>query len=376
MIYFDYTATTRPLPEVVDIYNEVANKYWYNASSMYKVGQIANQLLTQATDTVLRATNSTNKKVVFSSSATEASNIAILGLLDGVDGNGKRVITTKIEHPSVLNCFKELERRGFLVTYLDVDHNGVIDLTEFAKTIDQNTVLVSVMWVNNIIGSIQPIEEVINITKKYPRTRLHVDAVQGFGKIKPSFSFDDVDLLTFSAHKINGLKGVGVLLYNQKLMFTSPLKGSNQQNGLKPGTIDVAAACACAKAMKLASERQNEHYEKVLEINNYFKNKITNISNIIINGARESYSPYIINISIPPHNSETILHALERYDIYIAAGSACNAKSKKPERTVQLITKNDQLALSSLRISFSHETTKNEIDILIEKLQAFTCKTK
>ena len=238
MLYFDQTATTKPNQEVLDVYMQTSIKCWYNASSNYVLGTKSKQLFDKASILALNSLGVTNKKVVFTSGATEANNLAIYGICNKYLGTKKRIITTKIEHPSVMSCFEDLASKGFEVIYLNVDHNGLIDLNELNSAINSDTVLVSIMWVNNIIGVIEPIKEIIEIVKKYPRTKLHIDAVQGFSKLKNDFSFDDVDLITISAHKIHGLKGTGALFINKNLDLVAPLKGATQQEGLKPGTID------------------------------------------------------------------------------------------------------------------------------------------
>lgn len=372
MYYFDYTATTQPDPEVLDIYNLINQKYWGNASSFYKMGSVAGTLFDKAKSEIVELLKLTNHDIVFTSGATEANNLAIFGVTNNYQK--KHVITSKIEHPSVLSCFEHLEKQEFSVTYLDVDENGQILLDQLKKAINNDTVLVSIMWVNNIIGSIQPIKDIISIVKAYPRLKLHVDMVQGLGKVVPDFDFNDIDLFTISAHKLNGLKGQGFLAYHNSCNLNSIIKGSGQQKGLKPGTIDVAGACACAKAFKKSFLQTSEHYQKVLALNDYLRAKIKTISNIIINSPNISYSPYIFNISVLNKNSETVLHFLEDYDIYVAAGSACNSKNRKPERCVLAVTNDEKRALSSIRISLAIQTTKEEIDYLVDKLTIIASK--
>lgn len=366
MYYFDYTATTKPDSEVLDIYNLINQKYWGNASSFYKIGSVAETLFGKAKKEVLDLLNLSSHEIVFTSGATEANNIAIFGVANNFQK--KHIITSKIEHPSVLSCFEYLEKQGFSVTYLDVDQNGHILLDQLISVINNDTVLVSIMWVNNILGSIQPIKEIISIVKSNPRIKFHVDMAQGIGKIVPDFDFNDIDLLTVSAHKLNGLKGQGLIAYNNNINLMSIIKGSSQQNGLKPGTIDVAGACACAKAIKNSFLKTEEHFSKVMELNDYLRVKIKQTPNIIINSSDCNYSPYIFNISISNKNSETVLHFLEDFDIYVAAGSACNSKSRKPEKCVLAVTNDEQRALSSIRISLAAQTTKDEIDYLVDKL--------
>jgi cysteine desulfurase len=372
MYYFDFTATTPPNNEVLEVYNLINQKYWGNASSLYKTGSLASTLFEKAKKELKDLFKLSNHNIIFTSGATEANNIAIFGVANNYQK--KHVITSKVEHPSVMACFEHLEKQGFDVTYLDVDENGIISLDQLEKAINNDTVLVSIMWVNNILGSIQPIKEITKIVKNQNRAKLHVDMVQGMAKIVPDFDFNDIDLFTVSAHKLNGLKGQGFLAYNDSINLMSVLKGSGQQNGLKPGTIDVAGACACTKAVKISYLKMQEHYEKVCELNTYLRQKINQITNVTINSGEKNYSPYILNISILGKNSETVLHFLEQFDIYVAAGSACNSKIRKPERCVLAVTNDENRALSSIRISLAAQTTIEEIDYLIDKIKLIASK--
>ncbi len=371
MIYFDYTATTKPRIEVLDVYNKINNEYWFNPSSFYKAGVINHNLFDECEANILKYLNIQNKRVFFTSGATEANNLAIYGICNNYLNQNKHIITTKIEHPSVMSCFKDLENKGFKVTYLNVDEDGLIDLEEFKKSLTTDTILISIMWVNNIVGTIEPIKEVITILKDYPRIKLHVDAVQGIGKIKPDFDFNKVDMFTFSSHKINGLKSSGALIINDKIILNPVTKGADQQKGVRPGTIDLSLAVSTTKAVRLITEELDKHYIYVKELHNYFLEQLKTVPNILINGSTKNYSPYILNISILDSESETFIRYLEKYEIYVAAGSACNSKSKKPEKTVLAMYKDEKRALTSIRISLSYISTKQEIDEFIKYLRKF-----
>lgn len=365
MIYFDNVATTKPIKEVLDIYNKVNEECWYNASSSHRAGIKASNLFEKASKLVLKTIKATNKKVIFTSGATEANNMAIYGVCERYKNQNKRIITTKVEHPSVLNCFKDLENY-FDVVYLDITSDGIIDLDELKQAINNDTIFISIMWVNNIIGAVNNITEIIKIIKQFPKIKFHIDAVQGIGKIPTNFEIDDVDLLTMSSHKIHGLKGCGMLIMNQKLNLTTFTEGSNQQI-IKSGTIDLPSSVACAKALEIAVKKIDEEYFQVLEFKKFLYNELIKIPNIKINGKIENYSPYILNFSYLGVNSETFLHYLEENDIYVSISSACNAKLIKPERTVLALTKDESLAKSSIRISFSSDNTLDEVKILIKK---------
>ena len=371
MIYFDYTATTKPRSEVLEVYNKVNNEYWFNPSSFYKAGVINHNLFDDCATNICKYLKLNKKRVIFTSGATEANNLAIYGVCNNYLNQNKHIITTKIEHPSVMSCFQDLEKKGFNVTYLNVDESGIIDLEELKASITADTILISIMWVNNIVGAIEPIKEVIEIAKKYPRIKLHVDAVQGLGKIKPDFDFNDVDMFSFSSHKINGLKSSGALIINDNINLNPLTKGANQQKGTRPGTIDLSLALATTKAVRLITEELDQHYIYVKELHDYFLEKLQDIPNILINSPSNNHSPYILNISIMDSESETFIRYLEKYDIYVAAGSACNSKSKKPEKTILAMYKDEKRSLTSIRISLSYISTKKEIDEFIQYLRKF-----
>ena len=363
-MYFDYTATTPIDNEILDTYVTIQKKYFANTTSLHLLGQKSNSIYEQMKDEI-RKVLYVNHEVIFTSNATEANNLAIFGVVEGKKG---KIITTKIEHPSVFNVYQELEKEGYQVVYLNVDKNGVIDLDELKKEMNNDVLLVSIMWVNNIIGAIEPIKEVIDIVKEYKHAKLHVDAVQGITKIIPDFLFSDVDLFTMSAHKFYGPKGIGMLLYKKELSLQKRLYGSSSQNGIKPGTFDLGLVVCAAKALKKYYNQTEEHFNYVKYLNNYLREKINN-SNIIINSSVDA-SPYIFNISIPKINGETLVHTLEGKDIYVSTGSSCSSKLAKPEKTVYAITENEQYAKTTIRISLSFLTTIGELDALISALNS------
>ena len=371
MIYLDTTATTKPNEEVIKTYQKVLSDFWYNPSSPYTLGQKANNLFQDSINHIKRLIETPNHNIIFTQSATIANNLAIFGITNNYQNKNMKIITTKIEHPSVFNPFKSLEEKGFNVVYLNVDKNGIINIDSLKEEMNQDTLLVSIMWVNNIIGTIEPIEEIIKIVKQYPRCRLHVDLVQGFTKINPNFKFSDIDLFSVSMHKIEGLKGCGILGFKENINISNHLVGSSQQLGINPGTIDLANAVSAAKAIRLSLESKEDSYNKVLKLNQYLRNKLISIDGIYINSPQHNVSPYILNISIPKYNAETIMHYLEQKEIYVAVGSACNSKIKKPEKTVLAVTKDEQRATTSIRISLSKYITINDLDILVQELKNF-----
>ena len=364
MKYFDYTATTPVDEEVLDTYIKTTKNFFANTSSLHKLGQRSNLMYTKAIDQLNEVLDLKNHNVIFTSNATEANNLAIMGICEKFE-KGK-IITTSIEHPSVYETIKSLENR-YEVIYLDITKNGIIDLEQLEKEINYDTILVSIMWVNNIIGTIQPIKEIIEIVKKYPKAKLHIDMVQGFCKVVPNFDLNDIDLMTFSTHKIYGPKGIGGLFIKNNIMLNKRLYGSNMQLGIKPGTLDLSLICATVKSFKKFYPLTNKHLDDVKQKNLYLRKKINNL-NITINTPVDNISYYILNISIPNINGETVVHLLEEKEIYVSTGSACSSKLKKPEKTIFALTKSEKLATTSIRISLSHLTTYTEIDELLEVL--------
>ncbi len=361
-MYFDYTATTPIDNEVLDTYVMIQKKYFANTTSLHLLGQKANNIYEQMKDEV-RKILSADDEIIFTSNATEANNLAIFGVVDGKKG---KIITTKIEHPSVYNVYLELEKKGYEVKYLDVDENGLINIKELEKEMSNDVLLVSIMWVNNIMGAIEPIKDIINVVKKYKHAKLHVDGVQGITKIKPDFDFNDIDLFTMSAHKFYGPKGIGLLLYKKNIDLSKRLYGSSSQNGIKPGTFDLGLVVCATKALKKYMNLCDEHFEYVKKINEYLRSGITN-NKIVINSSSKA-SPYIFNISIPNIKGETIVHMLEEKEMYVSTGSSCSSKLAKPEKTIYAISHSEEYARTTIRISLSFLTTYEEIDALLKVL--------
>lgn len=366
-IYFDYTATTAPKKELLDLYQQINNEYWYNTEALYNEGVKSHMLLDKAAKVICDSLKVTNKKVLFTSGATEANNTAIYGICKPYFNNPKHIITTVLEHASVLNVFKDLEKRGFKVTYLKPNNEGIINIDELKESITSDTILVSIMWVNNIIGSVQPINKVINVLKDYSRIKLHVDAVQGFSKIEPNFNFNDIDLITLSGHKLNGIKGTGLLLYNNKLHFNF-LQGGHQQDSIRPGTVDLAGAVVMAKTIQLANTNISTKYNNVLEKYTYLVNNLKNEDYLLLNISKYS-SPYILSLTFKNIKGETVLHALETKNILVGTGSACNSKSKDLEPTLVHILTDSNLVINTIRISLSFDTKIKELDELIKNIK-------
>lgn len=371
MIYLDNASTTKPKPEYLELYQKTHTNYWHHANSPYNLGQKAEAVLDLAQNTIKKALNlPLTHQVLFTNGGTEANNFAIFGVCNAYLNQKATVITTKIEHPSVLEPFVDLEKKGFNVIYLDVDEDGIINLNQLSQVLTKDTILVSIQWVNNIVGVIQPITKVIELLKPYPKAKLHVDAIQGIGKVKIDFNLADVDFLTISSHKLHGLKSSGALIYYQKHALQLPIKATVVGNQY-PGTIDIGKAIVLAKAVQDAMAQIDHHLEKVKQMHQFLADELTKISSVTINGGRNAYSPYIINFSVKGMNSETVMHFLESHNIYVATGSACSSKLKKPQATVYAMTNDEARALSSIRVGLSSDNTLDELSTFIDTLKLF-----
>lgn len=370
MIYFDYTATTPVDSDVLETYIKSTNNFFANSTSLHSLGQKSNHMVEVCTKTILDTLDIKNYKVIYTANATEANNIAILGWCNKYINDDKRykIITTKIEHASVFNTFKALEDK-FDVVYLDIKKDGKVDLEQLKKEMNKDVLLVSVMWVNNIIGTIQNIKEIVEIVKKYPKAKLHVDAVQGLCKVKPDFDFNEIDMFTVSGHKIYGPKGIAGLLIKDSIVLSPILYGSSNQYGLKPGTLDVALISAFTKAIKKFYPLTEANQMIVKEYFDYLVNEIKDEANIVINTPNFGITNYILNVSIPGIKGETLVHKFEEKGICVSTGSACSSKLAKPEKTIYALTNSPDLASSSIRISLSPLVKYKELDELIKALK-------
>ena len=367
LIYLDNSATTKPCKKAIEYMNNALEVNWGNPSSLHSLGFEAETVMENARQTVAKFINADPREIIFTGSGTEANNTAIMS----VAGKkwGKRVITSKIEHPSVLNTVKRLEDMGFEVIRLEVDEKGVISLEDLKNALNDKTVLVSLMLVNNEIGSIQPISEAAKIIKSVsPKAVFHCDGVQGFGKLPINVKELGVDLLTASGHKVFAPKGIG-FLYCKKGVTISPfITGGGQERGLRSGTESVPLISALEGAV-LSLPNTKEALEKQRKLRDYAAEKFVSSGFIKVNSP-ENALPYIMNISVMGYRSETLLHFLERKNIFVSSGSAC-AKGELSHVLASLGLGKKEID-SALRISFNHSNTKEEIDTLISALKEAT----
>lgn len=375
MIYLDYVATTPLRPEVLSTYNNLLEKYFFNADSMYDKGIEVNRLMEHSRKLISVMLKVKEDELIFTSCGSESNNLAIKGVAFQYQNRGKHIITTAIEHSSVYETCKELEKTfGFEVTYLKVDQKGRISLQELQDSIRDDTILVSIMYVNNEIGVINPIEEIKQIVKKYDKIKLHFDMVQALGKLP--IDLTDVDLASFSAHKIYGLKGSGLLFKRRSTTIVPLINGGQQEFGMRGGTSNACSNIVFAKTLRLALENFDNKAKHIKMINSYARKCLNQIEGVIINSDETCCISSILNFSCPGYKPEVILHDLESEEIYLSTRSACSSKSENISRIMAQLNLDKEIASSALRISFGEHTTIEDIDKFCYYLQESLRKLK
>ena len=365
IIYLDNSATTKPCKKAVEYMNKALTDNWGNPSSLHILGMNAEDIVNASRKSVAKMLSAKDSEIIFTSCGSEANNMALMSVL-ARKNRGNRIITTTIEHPSVLETAKRIEGYGFEVVYLKPQNNGVISLDDLKAALNDKTLLVSIMLVNNEIGTIQPSEEAARLTKQLsPFAYFHTDAVQAFGKMPINAARLGVDMLTASGHKIHAPKGIGFLYKNQKCHIAPFITGGGQEDGMRSGTESVPLIASLQGAIEDLPNLQ-PRLQQMREIYNYAKELLSSDSDIVINSFDDGL-PYILNISMPGYRSETLLHFLESREIYVSSGSAC-AKGNQ-SYVLKELGLADKLIDSMLRISFSHTTQKQDIDQLYEALK-------
>lgn len=365
MIYLDNCATTKPYDEVLKTFVEVNNNYYGNPASINKYGKTVNKLLNAARIQVADILGVESDTVYFTSCATESNNIALLGSVEHKKDFGNRIIVSRIEHPSVLETFRELEHRGFILDYVNVDENGFIDLEHLKSLLTKETILVSVMHVNNIFGAIQPIGKIVELLKDYPKIHFHVDGVQGV--LKEKIDLTVIDSYSISAHKFHGLKGVGVLYLKSRRTTHNITFGGGQENGLRSGTVNVPGAVSLAKALRLTQEKVNDVKEKHYEYKKLIVDELSAIEHVIINSPLQNdFVDSIINISLPKIKGEAIINALNERGIMVSTTSACSSRTFHLNEALYARGLSRENIEGSIRVSFSYETKLEEVKKFIE----------
>ncbi|MFZ3578228.1 cysteine desulfurase family protein [Virgibacillus sp. DJP39] len=368
MIYLDNSATTKPNPSVLQSFNQVSESFFANPSSIHQLGSEVEQLLLKAKGQVAAIFEVAKSEIIFTSGGTEGNNMAIKGIAFQHQLRGKHIITTQIEHPSVYEACQSLERSGFDVTYLPVDKNGIVAVGDVAKAIRPDTILISVMHVNNEIGSVQPIREIGELAKKHPKLFFHVDHIQGLGKVPLQIKNSGIDLCTMSGHKIHGLKGTGILYISNRTKLFPLFHGGSQEKSVRSGTENLAGAVAMAKAIRLIFERQKQDGSHLLELRNYLMERIAVIDHVVINTPLEA-APHIINFSVIGLKPEVLIHTLGEKGIFISTKSACSSKLSDESRVLAALDFDEERTISGIRVSMSYDTTKVELTEFVTALE-------
>lgn len=361
MIYFDNSATTKVHPEVLNTFVTVNEKFWANPASIHTFGHLTNELLQSAREQIAAILKTSSEKVYFTSGGTESNNLAIFGLAQKYKQRGKHVLISEIEHPSIIEAAKKLNELGFEVEWIPVDSEGIILLESVKKSIRNDTVLVSVMHVNNETGAIQPIEELSNIVRKKSRALIHMDAVQSFGKIPVNFMDLDVDSITISSHKINGLKGSGLLALKKFIEIEPILYGGGQESGIRSGTTSVPLAVSTAKAMRLSMENLGSKAVKLQSLSDDLIEFLQSFSFIkVISPTKKA--PHIISFSVKKMKGEVLINALQQQDVIVSTSSACSSRQTKTSHVLKAMHISDDYIKGVLRISLSTISTQQEVD--------------
>lgn len=360
-IYLDNAATTRVDPRVVKKMIPYLDHYYGNpASNNHAFGWQAEEAVENARQQIADLIHANSKEIIFTSGATESDNLALKGAAQFYQKKGKHLITVKTEHKAVLDTMRELERQGFEVTYLDVDEKGLIHFENLVHAVREDTILISVMWVNNEIGVIQDIDAIAAFARE-KKIIFHVDAAQACGKIPIDLEKTPIDLMSMSAHKVHGPKGIGALFVRRKprVRLNAQMHGGGHERGFRSGTLPTHQIVGMGEAYHLAGKHITEDYQKAAKLRNLFLQELEGIEEIYINGDLEQRSPYNINVSFNYVEGESLIMAVK--ELAVSSGSACTSASLEPSYVLRALGRDDELAHSSLRISTSRFTTEEEI---------------
>ena len=368
--YLDNSATTRCSARAAEMVMKVMREDFGNPSALHTKGVEAEHYVKEARAFFAKNLKVDEKEICFTSGGTESNNLALIGTAMANRRAGNHLITTSVEHASVDNTMKYLEEQGFRVTYLPVDEYGVVSLEALKEALCPETILVSVMYVNNEVGAVQPVDEIARIVKEHnPNTIFHVDAIQAYGKYRIYPKKEGIDLLSVSGHKVHGPKGTGFLYVNSKVKIHSIVFGGGQQKGLRSGTENVPGIAGMAEAAAECYENLEEKIDRLYALKDRFVNQVSALEGTKVNGhtGRDS-APQIVSVSFRDVRSEVLLHALEEKEIYVSAGSACSSNKPSVSRTLKNMEIDKELLGSTLRFSFCFDTTEEEIDYCIKEL--------
>lgn len=369
--YLDNSATTRCSERVKNVMLELLTTDYGNPSSMHRMGADAERRVREAREKIAGTLKTDEKEIYFTSGGTEANNMAVIGAAMANRRAGNHIITTSIEHPSVSAPIGFLEEQGFRVTYLSVDNDGILSLEELKDAVCDETILISLMMVNNEIGAAEPVEEAIRIAReKNPNVVVHVDAIQAYGKYRIYPKRIGIDLLSVSGHKIHGPKGVGFLFIKDKTKIKPIIYGGGQQKGLRSGTENVPGAVGLGEAAAEIYEDFEQKIEGLYQIRERLTEGLLTMEGVFVNGKKgRDAAPHIVSVSVSGVRSEVLLHALEERGVYVSAGSACASNKPSVSPTLSAIGLKKSLLDSTVRFSFSVETTAEEIDYALSVLR-------
>ena len=379
--YLDNSATTKVSENVVNLMVKVMSDDYGNPSSLHMKGVEAEKYIKESKDIIAKLLKVDAKEIIYTSGGTESNNFAIIGAAFANKRSGNRIITSSIEHPSVLATMKYLEDNGFEVIYLPVDNKGVVDMEALKEAMTEDTILVSIMHVNNEIGAIEPVEEISKYIKSVNKEVVfHVDAIQSFGKLIIHPRKMGIDLLSVSGHKIHGPKGIGFLYASSKVKLKPIIFGGGQQKGMRSGTENVPGIAGIGLAAKEAYENFEEKISKMTSLKDYFIDRVTALDNVMVNSCKGvEGAPHVISVSFIGVRSEVMLHSLEDKNVYISSGSACSSNKPSVSATLKGIGLKPEQIDSTVRFSLSYDTTKEELDYavdtiagMIELLRKFT----
>ena len=376
MIYFDNAATTKLNDEVLKEMMPYLTNMYGNASAIYELGRESRKAVEDAREKVAKVLNCEVGEVYFTSCGSESDNTAIKGIARANKEKGNHIITSKIEHPAVIETCEQLKKEGFEITYIGVDEKGVVDLEEIKRAIKPTTILISIMFANNEIGTVEPIKEIGKIAKEHEIV-FHTDAVQAAGNVKIDVKDMNIDSLSLSGHKFYGPKGVGVLYVKKGIDFQNFINGGHQEKNKRAGTENVAGIVGIGKAIELAYQNLDEHNKEITELRDYFINQIiAKIPNVKINGDMVNRLPGNANISFEGVDAEGLLLNLDLKKICASSGSACSAGSLEPSRVLLAIGLEKEIAKSSLRVTIGKYNIKKEVDYLIESLEEIVARLR
>ena len=377
MIYFDNSATTKPYPEALATYTEVATRIWGNPSSLHNLGSQATRILEASRKQIAELIGKKAEEIYFTSGGTEGDNWILKGVAFEKAPYGKHIIVSDIEHPAIKESAAWLKTQGFEVDYAPVDARGFVKVDALANLLRPDTTLVSIMAVNNEIGSIQPIHEIAALLEDRPTISFHVDAVQALAKVATEVYLPErVDFATFSSHKFHGLRGVGFVYIKEGKKITPLLTGGGQEKEMRSTTENVAGIAATAKALRLAMENQEAFASKTQQMKEVIRKELSNYPDVTIFSGEDHFAPHILTFGIKGVRGEVVVHAFEEFDIYISTTSACSSKAGKPAGTLIAMGVDKSIAQTAVRLSLDLENDMSQVEQFLTKFKLIYEQTR